>query len=196
MGRKLSYCKDQALAKATQLFCSRGYEKTCMRDVAHEVDVPVASLYHTFGDKNALLVASLESYFEHTVKPNLAEVLAAPHAFVAIHDAFMGMIDRCTSSEQHMREGCIMLHAATELGDAVPEAAKAAKRMMGYVRDQYTVVLTRGQAAGEITAAQPVEFLSAHLIANIIAIKTWMRMGAGAEQLRSYAAQALGILKP
>lgn len=193
MGRKLSYCKSEALAKATQLFSSRGYEKTCMRDVASEVSVPVASLYHTFGDKNALLAASLESYFQNTMRPAFEALTTAPSPFAAIEAFFMGMIENCAANKD--RDGCIMLHAATELMDEAPEAAKAAKRMMGYARDQFTIAITRGQTAGEVTSAHDAEFLSAHLMANMIAIKTWLRMGASAEQLRNYAGQALGILR-
>ena len=195
MGRKLSYCKDNALAKAAQLFCSRGYEKTCMREVAREVEVPVASLYHTFGDKNALLVASLEAYFEHNVKPKIDAMATSDAPLAAIEQGFMDMIDRYSNSSDALRQGCIMMHAATELGDDVPAAAKAAKQMMSYIREKFAIAIARGQETGEITRAQNVEFLSAHLMANSIAIKTWLRMGASAEQLRVYARQAMGVLR-
>ena len=193
MGRKLSYCKDDALAKAAKMFCSRGYEKTCMRDVAEQVNVPVASLYHTFGDKNALLAASLESYFEHNVQPMLDTASTAPHPLNALDDFFAKMIEHC--AEATTRDGCIMIHAASELEDEVPDVAKVAKQMMSRMRDQFAAIITRGQDMGEITQGQPSEFLSAHLMANVIAIKTWLRMGASIENLQSYAKQALRILK-
>jgi TetR/AcrR family transcriptional repressor of nem operon len=195
MGRKLSYCKDDALAKAAHLFSSRGYEKTCMREIAREIDVPVASLYHTFGDKNALLTATLEAYFEHTMKPQMDLIAASHTPFQAIESSFLNMIEGCSKAADAARQGCMMLHTATELGDEVPAAAQAAKRMLGYARDQYAVAIKRGQETGEITRAHSHEFLSSHLVANMIAIKTWLRMGASTEQLRTYAGQALGILK-
>jgi len=193
MGRKLSFCKEEALGKAVRLFGARGYEKTCMRDVAHKIDVPVASLYHTFGDKSALLSAALESYFENNVKPTAAAVGAAERPRAAITDFFMQMIAECADGKDG---NCLMLRAASELGQDVPDAAKSAKRMMGYVRDQFTRAVAHGQAAGDITIKHDAEFLSAYLIGQLIAIKTWLRMGAGTQQLQTYITEALEILAP
>jgi len=194
MGRKLSFCKEDALVKATRLFGQRGYEKTCMRDVANELSVPVASLYHSFGDKNALLLAALESYFESTVKPRMVALAAAPNPMAAIENHFFEVIARYSNPDENTC-GCVMLHAASDLALQVPEAAKAAKQMMKFAREQFMAAIARGQEMGEITSAHPAEFLSAHLMANLIAIKTWLRMGANMDMLQSYTRQALGILR-
>jgi len=194
MGRKLSFCKDDALAKATAMFGQRGYEKTCMRDVANELSVPVASLYHSFGDKNALLTAALEAYYENIVKPKMIALAAAEHPMAAIEQHFANLI-ACYSNPDENARGCIMLHAAGDLVSQVPEAAKLAKQMMKFSREQFTAAVTRGQEMGEITKAHNAEFLSAHLMANVIAIKTWLRMGPAMELLQNYTRQMLGILR-
>ncbi len=195
MGRKLSFCKDDALAKARDMFGRRGYEKTCMRDVANELSVPVASLYHSFGDKNALLTASLEAFFEGTVKPKMLALAAAEHPMAAIEAHFAGLIE-CYSNPENTARGCVMLHAAGDLVEQVPEAARLAKQMMKFSREQFMAAIERGQELGEITRVHDAEFLSAHLMANVIAIKTWLRMGATVDRLQNYTRQALAILRP
>lgn len=193
MGRKLSFCKNEALAEAMRLFCANGYEKTNMRDVSEAVQIPIASLYHSFGDKQHLLQSALDHYFENQMKPAMTAMADAPDSFTAIHNYFTTMIRNGKSCEG--KAGCIMLHAASELGSEVPDAAVAAKKMMAFAKEKFAAAVTRGQDAGQITLAQNAEFLSAYLVAQVIALNAWLRMDASETQLVKYVDQALSLIR-
>ncbi len=192
MGRKLSFCRNEALATATGLLSAKGYEKTCMRDVSEAMQIPVASLYHSFGDKQQLLQSALDHYFEQRMKPAMNAMAEAPDSYHAIHNYFTAMIRGAKSCEG--KAGCIMLHAASELGAEVPEAAMAAKKMMAFAKEKFAAAIARGQENNEITRAQNAEFLSAYLVAQVIALNAWLRMDASETQLTKYIDQALLLI--
>jgi AcrR family transcriptional regulator len=52
---------DEILIAAADLLRRKGYESTTMKDIAAEVNLTAASLYHHFKNKDALLLAVLET---------------------------------------------------------------------------------------------------------------------------------------
>ncbi|HEX2908955.1 MAG TPA: TetR/AcrR family transcriptional regulator [Phototrophicaceae bacterium] len=56
--------KDDILQAAAHVLQRNGYEATTMKDIAAEVNLTAASLYHHFRNKDALLLAVLEAGIE------------------------------------------------------------------------------------------------------------------------------------
>lgn len=52
--------KEQLMQKAIDLFASRGFKGTSIRDLGKAVDVSISNIYHYFGSKEGLLLAILE----------------------------------------------------------------------------------------------------------------------------------------
>ena len=48
--------REQILAHAPSMFAERGFEATTIRDLAKELDLKSASIYHFFEDKEQLLL--------------------------------------------------------------------------------------------------------------------------------------------
>jgi AcrR family transcriptional regulator len=59
--------RDQILGTAAELFASRGYTKTSMRDVAAASGILAGSLYHHFASKEAIAVELVEDYYADMV---------------------------------------------------------------------------------------------------------------------------------
>lgn len=57
--------KEDILLAAADVLQRNGYESTTMKDIAAEVNLTAASLYHHFRNKDALLLAVLEAGIEH-----------------------------------------------------------------------------------------------------------------------------------
>jgi TetR/AcrR family transcriptional repressor of nem operon len=193
MGRKLSFCKEQVLAEAARLFCANGYEKTCMRDIARALNIPIASLYHSFGDKEALLIEVMEKYIALYVQPAMGVLKDAPAVVPALHAYFEGAIQPMQCDGR--REGCMLMHAATELGEVAPRAAALAQRTLRYMHHHFVQMVERGQAAGDVAADRSAEFFGMHVMGILTSIKAWQRMGMEAEKLRDYAQQAVQVLE-
>ncbi|KMY68043.1 hypothetical protein AAU61_09515 [Desulfocarbo indianensis] len=54
--------KDKLVATAIELFASKGYQATSVRDIAMAMDMTVSNIYHYFGSKEGLLRAILQHY--------------------------------------------------------------------------------------------------------------------------------------
>ncbi len=59
--------KEDILIAAADLLIRNGYEATTMKDIAAQVNLTAASLYHHFRNKDTLLLAVLETGLEHAI---------------------------------------------------------------------------------------------------------------------------------
>jgi AcrR family transcriptional regulator len=59
--------REAILEAAADVLLRRGYDATTMKDIAAEVNLTAASLYHHFDNKDALLLAVLEAGLNHVI---------------------------------------------------------------------------------------------------------------------------------
>ena len=62
-----SVSREDIIQAAADVLKQKGYEATTMKDIASEVDLTAASLYHHFKNKNALLLAVLEAGMDYAL---------------------------------------------------------------------------------------------------------------------------------
>src|SRR5690606_20500853 len=60
--------RDDILQAAAEVLRRNGYEATTMKDIAAQVNLTAASLYHHFSNKDALLLAVLEVGLEYAIE--------------------------------------------------------------------------------------------------------------------------------
>lgn len=63
-----SVSKEAIIRAAAAVLRRKGYEATTMKDIAAEVNLTAASLYHHFKNKNALLLAVLEEGMDYAIE--------------------------------------------------------------------------------------------------------------------------------
>ena len=59
--------REEIISAAADVLHRNGYESTTMKDIAAEVNLTAASLYHHFRNKDALLLAVLEGGVNHVI---------------------------------------------------------------------------------------------------------------------------------
>ncbi len=59
--------RDDILLAAADVLRRNGYEATTMKDIAAQVNLTAASLYHHFSNKDTLLLAVLEGGLQHVI---------------------------------------------------------------------------------------------------------------------------------
>lgn len=63
-----SVSRDDILLAAADVLCRSGYDATTMKDIAAEVNLTAASLYHHYKNKDTLLLAVLEAGLEWVIE--------------------------------------------------------------------------------------------------------------------------------
>lgn len=71
--------RDDILYAAASVLRQNGYDATTMKDIAAEVNLTAASLYHHFRNKDALLLAVLEAGLNHVID-QLEPIVASDQA--------------------------------------------------------------------------------------------------------------------
>jgi TetR/AcrR family transcriptional repressor of nem operon len=152
-GRPRAFDTQQALARARDLFWSRGYAATSVQDLVDELGVQRGSLYAAFGDKRDLYLKAVALYDgenrEHLrallqdgpVLPALRRMLLDPSALTGAPD------------RPHGRRGCLVGNTTAELvpGDDAARALAAAA-YDGFI-EIVTAAMARAQATGEVTSS-------------------------------------------
>jgi AcrR family transcriptional regulator len=62
-----SVSREDIIQAAAEVLKRKGFEATTMKDIASEVNLTAASLYHHFANKNALLIAVLEGGMDFAI---------------------------------------------------------------------------------------------------------------------------------
>lgn len=70
--------REDILLAAAEVLRRNGYEATTMKDIAAQVNLTAASLYHHFTNKDSLLLAVLEGGLEQVIE-QLEPIMAADH---------------------------------------------------------------------------------------------------------------------
>jgi len=153
-GRPRAFDTQQALARARDLFWSRGYAATSVQDLVDELGVQRGSLYGAFGDKHDLYLQAVALYARENrdqletilqadpILPALREMLLQPSTLTGAPDNPQG------------RRGCLIGNTTAELvpGDDAAKALAAAA-YDGFL-EVVTAALARAQATGEITTSE------------------------------------------
>jgi len=86
--------KAEIHAAALELFSSRGYEKTSLREIAEQVGITKASLYYHYSSKQELLQAIIGTFFDdlNDVFEQIAEQPWSPEREVEVMGAYLDAI--------------------------------------------------------------------------------------------------------
>lgn len=150
-GRPREFDKDKTLARAVELFWSRGYGATSIQDLVDTLAVERGSLYGTFGDKRRFYIDAVRLYWDvyerHLITaldttpllPALREILTHP-----------ARLDELIS-DVGAPHGCMVGNTTAELVPQDAEATEVVTRSYRRFTDLVSDALRRAQSTGEVT---------------------------------------------
>lgn len=160
VGPNKQFDQDEALGKALHLFWEKGYEAASMQDLVNAMGINRASMYQTFGNKQALYEASIDRYIENSIAM-LNETLNDPGSPL---ENLRGLFQLLVSgSLESNLSGCFLNNTAIELGPH--DEAMAAKVRAAWVdfEDVLAKMVNKAIDAEEINSdANPQQL--AHLL--------------------------------
>lgn len=146
MARPREFDRNEVLEKAMQVFWTKGFERTSVRDLVAAMGINRGSLYDTFGDKKALYLTALERYCSSEARPMPTGYGGVP-ALGVIRRYFETV---ASAGPRARKRGCFISNTITEFssqGSAITQTARA-----GVERTEAALakLVIQAQAEGEI----------------------------------------------
>jgi AcrR family transcriptional regulator len=116
-GRPRTFCVDDALDRATDVFWAKGYEGASLSDLTSAMGIAAPSLYACFGNKEGLFRKVIERY-DARRNDFMTEVLNAPTARDAAVMFLFGVADRAADPNHHP-PGCLLIQSGLSSSDTV-----------------------------------------------------------------------------
>jgi AcrR family transcriptional regulator len=114
IGRPRTFCKEQALDRALEVFWRKGYEGASICDLTAAMGINPPSLYAAFGNKEALFRQALDRYAESHGE-YIREALAAPKARDAMEAILRGSVRSLTDKSNPA--GCLLVQGISGAGE-------------------------------------------------------------------------------
>ena len=146
--RTKEFDEEQALARAVQMFWTRGYEGTSMHDLERAMGIKRQSLYNTFESKQALFERALAHYHQSVIIPNLAALRTSKAPMKAIENYFRARIDDVF--DPSAIKGCLITNSVTERAIFDERVRALTAQSIEYMQGAFTAAVANARKSGEI----------------------------------------------
>ncbi len=186
-GRPRSFCVEEALDHAMDVFWRKGYQGASLSDLTEAMGISAPSLYACFESKEGLFRAVLDRY-EEAGKGFLRNVLDAPTAREAAELFLTGVAERATDPQAHP-PGCLLLQSGLAAEDQrIPnELARHRAEKELALRERFDCARRSGDLPENADPAALARYLVT--VANGMCVQA--SSGATREDLQATAAIAL-----
>lgn len=189
-GRPRAFDREDALAKATRLFWTKGYEATSMTDLTEAMGIGSPSLYAAFGSKEALYAEALNHYQQHNSAYVWANFMAAGTAREAVTALLMDSAAVLSGALVDIPRGCMVTLSAvgSEGHLALGEQVRAARAT---TLAHLTARILQGIADHDVPATVDVHALARFVQTIQVGMSILARDGASHAELAAVAQVAM-----
>lgn len=165
MARTKAFEEEEILDRAVKLFSERGYNGISMQELVDGLGINRSSLYDTFGDKEALYLATLKHYRSERTHKMVALIQQSDDIKATIKSVLDYVVN--DSLDAKSKAGCMMVNTAIELAPHQRKVATLVAENMNAIEEALTQAIKRAQATQQISKKHSAIAL-AHVIANTI----------------------------
>lgn len=192
MVRTRTFDPRTALAKAVELFASKGYSDTSMEDIVQATGVSRYGIYGTFGNKRELFEQALDQYAERMGKQAFLKLLQPDASLGHIRRIFDERVEEMCCLEEN--KGCLFVHTAMELAPGDEELRAALQKIMKGMAKLFAVGLETAKEKGEVRADVDVRAAGAMLTSTMFGLAVLGRAGFSRETLDGIVSSTLASL--
>jgi AcrR family transcriptional regulator len=189
-GRPREFCVDDALARALEVFWSKGYDGASLNDLTEAMGINRPSMYAAFGNKEELFKKALDLY-EREKMAYIGRALNQPTARLVAETMLRGAIDTACGGDQP--HGCLRVINSVACS---PEAGSIRQEIVERGKAGRAALVARfeqAKAEGDIPAHVDPAGLTGVLIAMLQGISLQASQNAPREDLERLAETGLAL---
>jgi len=188
-GRPREFDRDQALARAMEIFWEKGFEGTSMVDLTAGIGIGAPSLYAAFGSKEELFRKAVALYVATDGADIWGAIDKADTAYGAIEGFLMETAKKFTRADKP--SGCLVVLSALHStdGNSVLRSELVAKRLRNTA--DLAARLAKGIDTGELPPGTDVEKVARFYVTVQQGMSIQARDGADRATLEEVARSAL-----
>ncbi len=192
MARPLEFDRDEALARAMEVFWRQGFEATGMPDLVEAMGIGRQSLYNAFESKRGLFLEALRAYQAERIK-SLQKVLgSAPTPLQGVEALLTGI---ATATGAARARGCLSVNTAAEIGVKDEEVAAILRQGARQSGAEVAATLARAKAQGELPAGLDETAAADFVMTVVRGLRLSAKGGAGVAETRNVVRMAMSALR-
>ncbi|WP_267715157.1 TetR/AcrR family transcriptional regulator [Streptomyces sp. CoH17] len=191
MARTREFDTEAAVSRAMDLFWTRGYEATSVRDLTQHLGIGQGSLYAAFGDKDGLYRAALEHYRTTLAADALRSLEEGAGARAAIRAL---LTERIRIAVGGGGKGCLAVNAVCERVPQDAATRRTVREMQEASREALAEVLRAAAERGEIAVRHDPHTAAAFLITFLNGLLVTSKITPDARSLEPLVEVALTAL--
>ena len=183
--------EDAVMDAAVETFWRQGYAETTMADLAKSAGVQRGSLYHAYGDKEALLLRALDRY-----AARYGDIARAALQEPNPRRAIEGFLDShlARMADPANPAGCLMCQTALECGGRDPAPSALVREQFLRTEAALRSVLERGREQGQLPKETDSRALARFFLGVSRGMAVLHRAYGELEPVRDMARTALRVL--
>jgi AcrR family transcriptional regulator len=191
MARPRSFDIDDALAAATHVFLTRGFDGATLEDLTGAMGVNKPSLYAAFGDKSALYAKVLEGYGTTALSAMEAALETGDTLEEAGRNLLRGAIEIYAPPRgEHL--GCLVATTATTVAATTPAVRAVVAKFLSEVDRLIGAAIAR--RFGRNLPEERVAAISDVLSGTMYSLAIRARAGSSRKQLSAIAERAVATV--
>ena len=191
MARPLVYDQNVTVPAAIDCLWTNGYERTTTRQIADQMGVSAASLYHMFGSKQGLLLRALEWHFANSTTRRLEQLESSQSAAAGLRQFF----DEVVRESVKDCRGCFLVNTAIEVAPHDKEAAKIVADAFSEIRSAFQRTVTRFLGGRAGPGGRSPDELAWSLFNLLMSLRVMARSGADRRTLQVLVRTTLAFLE-
>ncbi len=192
MARRKEFEPAEILDRAMEVFWHRGYQATSMQDLVDHSRVNRQSLYDTFGDKHELFLATLDRYFDVSVREHL-KILDEPGSALGAIRRFFESLVKLTGTDA-AKKGCMVVNSAVELAPHDEDARSRVAAAFSWIEETFRNTLVRAQECGELDKRHDPRALARFFTCCMVGRNVLAKTGANRKSMQDAVEVALSVL--
>ncbi|MCB0518234.1 MAG: TetR/AcrR family transcriptional regulator [Lewinellaceae bacterium] len=192
MPRTKQFDEQEVLQKAMDLFWKKGFHDTSMQELVDHLGINRASLYDTFGGKDALFEKTFEQYRQMNTKAAETLLASEPSVKEGFKKLFIASLEATVKDKE--KKGCFVVNTTTELIPNEEKWMPILDRNRKTFEALFLKHLQRGVAQGEISPDKDLKSIAAMLFALNNGIGVVAKINPSKKDLMKIAEAGLRVL--